>query len=91
MQKILVPRDYADLMEQYRARMTAFRQVEQDFMSAMAGVDAAVYEAFGIQEEERAYIEKRLDSFPLNRLKPRYPWQTVRPRAIKSYTTDRFA
>jgi hypothetical protein len=45
---------------------------------------------FGLSEEEKAHIENRLSSFPLNKLQPRYPWQTVKPRKINAYTEDRF-
>jgi len=90
-QKLVVPQDYPALMAEYRQMFASFQQVEQDFMQALDAVDAAVYEAFGIAPPEQAYIAQRLASFPLNRLKPRYPWETVRPRPIKAYMEDRFA
>jgi len=46
---------------------------------------------FELTDEEKSHIETRLASFPLNKLQPRYPWQTVKPRPIKAYTIDRFA
>lgn len=90
-QKLVVPGDYAALMQEYRGRWAAFGSVEQDFRAAMAQVDVAVYSAFDIDAPEQAYIAQRLASFPLNRLQPRYPWQAVKPRPIKAYTEDRFA
>lgn len=90
-QKLLIPRDYAALMSEYHQRLEAFRQVEQEFMRILAEVDTAVGNAFGLTPEEQTYIAQRLNRFPLNRLQPRYPWQAVRPRAIKSYMVDRFA
>mgnify|MGYP005843973487 CR=1 FL=1 len=90
-QKLLVPQDYAALMQDYRQRLASFRAVEADFLAALAQIDEAVYEMFGLTDDEKAHIEARLASFPLNRLQPRYPWQTVRPRPIKAYTEDRFA
>ena len=89
-QKLLVPNDYAALLAEYHRRMDSFRQVEQDFMAALEDVDKAVYVAFGMTAEEQDYITARLSRFPLNRLQPRYPWQTVRPRPIKAYMEDRF-
>lgn len=88
-QKLLVPNDYAALMQEYRARDAGFQRVEQDFLQALEDVDTAVYAAFGMTDAKPA-IAQRLSTFPLNRLRPRYPWETVRPRAIKSYTEDRF-
>ena len=88
-QKLLVPTDYAALMQEYRTRDAAFQSVEQDFRRALGVVDDAVYEAFGMTDA-KAYIAQRLAAFPLNRFKPRYPWETVRPRPIKAYTEDRF-
>lgn len=90
-QRLLVPRDYAALMQEYRRRWDAFQRVEQDFFAATNAVDEAVYAAFGLTVQERAFVEMRLDSFPLDRLRPRYPWDVVRPRPIKSYMQDRFA
>ncbi|APB32328.1 hypothetical protein GlitD10_0027 [Gloeomargarita lithophora Alchichica-D10] len=45
---------------------------------------------FGLTDAEKNHIEHRLASFPLNKLQPRYPWQTVRPRPIRAYMGDRF-
>jgi hypothetical protein len=90
-QKLLVPRDYAAMMHEYRRRDAEFRRVEQDFMRALADADEAVFAAFGLSPDEQEYVARRLAAFPLNRLKPRYPWETVRPRPIKAYMADRFA
>ncbi|NJL88578.1 MAG: N-6 DNA methylase [Coleofasciculaceae cyanobacterium SM2_1_6] len=90
-QKLVVPQDYAALMAAYRQRLASFEQVEADFFAVLADIDQTVYEMFGLTEEEKLHIEIRLSSFPLNKLQPRYPWQTVKPRPIKAYTIDRFA
>ena len=90
-QKLLIPQDYAALMQAYRQRFDSFQQVESDFFAALAQIDQTVYEMFGLTDEEKTHIETRLASFPLNKLQPRYPWQTVKPRPIKAYTSDRFA
>jgi len=90
-QKLVVPQDYSDLMQTYRQRLASFQQVEADFFAVLAQIDVAVYSMFGLTEAETAHIEDRLSRFPLNKLQPRYPWQTVRPRPIKAYTSDRFA
>lgn len=90
-QKLVVPVDYVVLMQEYRQRWAAFDGVERDFRDAMSQLDVTVYSAFDIEAPEQAYIADRLASFPLDRLHPRYPWQTVRPRPIKAYMEDRFA
>ncbi len=90
-QKLLIPQDYATLMQTYRQKFVSFQQVESDFFSALAQIDQTVYEMFELTDEEKAHIETRLTSFPLSKLQPRYPWQTVKPRPIKAYTSDRFA
>ena len=89
-QKLLIPQDYQSLMQEYRQRLVSFQQVELDFFAILAQIDEAVYTMFNLTEEEKAHIEQRLSSFPLNKLQPRYPWQTVKPRPIKAYTEDRF-
>ncbi len=90
-QKLVIPQNYAALMQTYRQRFASFQQVESDFFSALAHIDETVYEMFELTDEEKTHIETRLASFPLNKLQPRYPWQTVKPRPIKAYTSDRFA
>jgi hypothetical protein len=90
-QKLNVPQDYTTLMQNYRQRFADFQEVESDFFNALNQIDETVYTMFNITDEEKNHIENRLDSFPLNKLQPRYPWQTVRPRSIKAYTEDRFA
>ena len=90
-QKLIIPQDYAALMQEYRQRIANFQQVESDFFAVLSQIDETVYEMFGLTAEEKDHIEHRLSSFPLNKLQPRYPWQTVRPRPIKAYTEDRFA
>lgn len=89
-QKLVVPQDYAALMPDYRKHLANFQQVESDFFAVLSEIDEAVYEMFGLTDREKNHIEQRLASFPLNKLQPRYPWQTVKPRPIKAYTEDRF-
>lgn len=89
-QKLVIPQDYAALMQEFRQRLANFQQVEADFFAVLNQIDAAIYEAFGMTEAEQTHIETRLSTFPLNKLQPRYPWQTVRPRPIRAYTEDRF-
>ncbi len=89
-QKLVIPRDYATLMQEYRQRIANFQQVESDFLAVLDKIDNAVYEMFGLRDEEKAHIEQRLSNFPLNQLQPRYPWDNVRSRPIKAYTEDRF-
>jgi hypothetical protein len=78
-------------MQDYRQRSARFQQVESDFFAVLNQIDETVYKMFGLTDDEKTHIENRLASFPLNKLKPRYPWQTVKPRPIKAYTSDRFA
>ncbi|NEQ96493.1 MAG: N-6 DNA methylase, partial [Cyanothece sp. SIO2G6] len=89
-QKLVIPQDYANLMQTYRQKLADFHQVEADFFAVLQQIDDTVYTMFGLADQ-KAYIESRLASFPLNKLQPRYPWQTVKPRPIKAYTSDRFA
>ena len=89
-QKLLVPQDYAALMQGYRQRSSGFQQVESEFFAVLDRIDDRVYAMFGLTDDEKTHIENRLASFPLNQLQPRYPWQTVKPRSIKAYTSDRF-
>ena len=89
-QKLVVPHNYAEVIQTYKQKVIDFQEVEADFFRVLAQIDQTVYEMFELTEEEQAHIESRLSSFPLNKLQPRYPWQTVKPRPIKAYTSDRF-
>jgi len=90
-QKLVIPQDYVALMQAYRERCASFQQVETRFFAILDRIDATIYTLFGLTAAEQAHIETRLASFPLNKLQPRYPWQSVKPRSIKAYTHDRFA
>jgi hypothetical protein len=90
-QSLQVPNKLEGLVQEFTERLSGFASVEQDFMAVLGQIDSAIYDAFGLSPDERAYIETRLSSFPLNRLQPRYPWQAVSVRSIKAYTEDRFA
>ena len=90
-QKLLVPKDFRKLISDYKAKLASFETVESEFMEVLGEIDEAVYDAFDLEPDVREHIEQRLNSFPLNRLKPRYPWQVVKPRSLKAYTEDRFA
>ncbi|WP_271254220.1 HsdM family class I SAM-dependent methyltransferase [Pseudanabaena sp. Chao 1811] len=89
-QKLVVPHNYAEVIQTYKQKVIDFQEVEADFFRVLARIDQTVYEMFELTKEEQAHIESRLSSFPLNKLQPRYPWQTVKPRPIKAYTSDRF-
>ena len=89
-QKLVVPHNYAEVIQTYKQKVIDFQEVESDFFRVLAQIDQTVYEMFELTEEEQAHIESRLSSFPLNKLQPRYPWQTVKPRPIKAYISDRF-
>jgi len=89
--KLVVPKTYKGLVQEYRKRLKEFREVETKFMEVFERIDQVIYQAFGLSEEEVAHIEERLTSFPLDRLHPRYPWEVVKPRPIRAYLEDRFA
>jgi hypothetical protein len=89
-QKLVVPQDYPNLMAIYRQRLADFQQVESDFFTVLNRIDDTIYTMFSLTDLEKNHIENRLANFPLNKLQPRYPWQTVRPRPIRAYMSDRF-
>ncbi|GLV47592.1 hypothetical protein TJA_07620 [Thermus sp. LT1-2-5] len=90
LQKLQVPEDYRELLLEYERREHAFSSVPQAFLRILEEIDEAVFDLFGLTKEEREHIRKRLRQFPLNRLKPRYPWEVVRLRPLKAYTEDRY-
>jgi hypothetical protein len=90
LQKLLVPRDYRDLLREYDNREQAFSGVRERFMATLEAVDEVVFDLFGLTPGERAHVKARLASFPLNRLRPRYPWEVGEPRPLRAYTEDRF-
>lgn len=90
LQKFRVPKNCEELITEYRIRRAAFQKVEDDFHALMSELDEAVFTTFGLDDASRVHIESRLTKFPLNRLKPRYPWEVTKPRPIKAYMLDRF-
>jgi hypothetical protein len=90
LQKLLVPRDYRDLLREYEDREQAFSGVRERFMATLEAVDEVVFDLFGLTPDERAHVKARLASFPLDRLRPRYPWEVGEPRPLRAYTEDRF-
>ncbi|RTG93861.1 N-6 DNA methylase [Thermus scotoductus] len=90
LQKLFIPRDYQDLLREYHVREKAFSRAKGDFLNTLAAVDEAVFDLFGLTSEERKHIVERLGSFPLDRLRPRYPWDVEEIRPLRAYTEDRF-
>lgn len=90
LQRLFVPTDYRDLLAVYEEKERAFSEVREAFFRTLAELDEAVFDLFGLTEEERRHILERLSAFPLDRLRPRYPWEVGRVRPLKAYTEDRF-
>jgi hypothetical protein len=90
LQKLLVPEKYRDLLREYEDRERAFSGVRKRFMATLEAVDEVVFDLFGLTRGERKYVKIRLAFFPLNRLRPRYPWEVGEPRPLRAYTEDRF-
>ncbi|WP_135256330.1 N-6 DNA methylase [Thermus caldilimi] len=90
LQKLFVPTDYKELLATYEAKARSFAGVQEAFFRRLREVDEAVFDLFGLTEEERAHILGRLSAFPLDRLRPRYPWEAGRVRPLRAYTEDRF-
>jgi len=91
LQKIVVPKDYKRLMAEYREAERSFEGARGDFMRTLEVLDEAAFDLFGLDSEEREYIRTRLNTFPLDQLRPRFPWEVVKPRPIKAYTEDRWS
>lgn len=91
LQKIVVPKDYKRFMAEYREGMRSFEGAREDFMRTLEVLDEAAFDLFDLDPEEREYIRTRLNTFPLDQLRPRFPWEVVKPRPIKAYTEDRWS
>jgi hypothetical protein len=90
LQKLLIPHDYKALLEEYGRREEAFSGVREAFLDTLKEVDEAVFDLFRLDQGERAHVLSRLGSFPLDRLRPRYPWEVGKLKPLKAYTEDRF-
>jgi type I restriction-modification system DNA methylase subunit len=66
------------------------QKARERFTATLEAVDEVVFDLFGLTSDERAHVKARLASFPLNRLRPRYPWETSRTGSFKVYAGDRF-
>lgn len=91
LQQLWVAQDYSALLHRYDQKEAAFAEARQKFQQTLKAIDEAVFDLFGLNDNERLHIKERLQSFPLNKLQPRYPWEVGEARLPRSYTVDRFA
>lgn len=90
LQKLLVSWNHKVLLREYDNRERVFSGVRGSFMETLEEVDRAVFDLFGLSPEEQGHIRERLGSSPLDRLRPRYPWEVEATRPLRAYTEDRF-
>ncbi|MCX7741452.1 MAG: N-6 DNA methylase [Meiothermus sp.] len=90
LQRLFIPHDYRNILQEYEAQLRVFSGVQGEFLNTLEAVDQAVFDLFGLTLEEQAHVKNRLANFPLNRLRSRYPWEVGEPRPLKAYTEDRF-
>lgn len=91
LQKLFIPADYKNILEEYERRNKAFASVRKEFFRILEKIDDVVFDLFRLDEAEREYIRKRLAEFPLSKLVPRYPWEVSEAsRGVRSYQEDRF-
>jgi len=53
--------------------------------------DEIIANAYGLDNAQWKYIQRRLAKPPLDVLEPRWPWKVAAMREIKTYDVDRFA
>ncbi|MFN4074002.1 MAG: class I SAM-dependent DNA methyltransferase [Thermus sp.] len=91
LQELFIPNNYKDLLKEYQEKQVAFSKVEQGFHNKLREIDDLVFDLFRLASEEKRYILNRLESFPLNLLPPRYPWEVRQTaRSVLSYQEDRY-
>ncbi len=91
LQRLFIPDDYKNILEEYEMRNQAFASVREKFFRILEEINDAVFDLFRLDEAEREYIRKRLAEFPLSKLVPRYPWEVSEAsRGVQSYQEDRF-
>ncbi len=91
LQRLFIPDDYKNILEEYEMRNQAFASVREKFFRILEEINDAVFDLFRLDEAEREHIRKRLAEFPLSKLVPRYPWEVSEAsRGVQSYQEDRF-
>ncbi len=91
LQNLFIPHDYRELLDEYRRKEQQFAPIRKHFLDVLREIDEVVFRLFRFEKEERQHILKRLESFPLNQLFPRYPWEVAdSPRGVQTYEEDRF-
>ncbi|MFQ6131194.1 MAG: class I SAM-dependent DNA methyltransferase [Armatimonadota bacterium] len=82
-----------DVMAQYQKAVDRQEAAKEEYFAVVAQIDEAVMDAFGLSDEERAVIRRRMDEFPLKEHAAnfRLPWeQTRRPRLRHFEPGERF-
>jgi type I restriction-modification system DNA methylase subunit len=62
-----------------------------EFKKLVMEADGVIARTYGLNEQQREYIQNRLDTAPFDVLQPRWPWKGVEMREIQEYDIDRFA
>lgn len=90
LQELPVVENYREIVREYRQKEKEQADIERQYVNIIQDIDQLVAEMLGLEEKELKHIHCRLNDFPLNLLKPRYPWSPVVQKPVKAYTEDRF-
>ncbi len=67
---------YRKLEELARKSRDGSLAAKEEFAATLEAVDETVFDLFGLTPGERTHVRTRLASFPLNRMRLRYPWDS---------------
>jgi hypothetical protein len=91
LQDLKIPMDYKRISKLVDEAHSINSSNIKEFKELYEKADSIIAKSFGLKESQFAHIQKRLSSYPLDVLTPRWPWKVAAIRDIQEYDSDRFA
>ena len=91
--KVPPPEEGRKAIQRYEGRLEEVTPAQQRYFEVLEHIDALIEEGFGLTEEERETIHRRMNEFPLSETanRPRLPWEeTVAPRVRRFAEGERY-
>ena len=91
--KVPTPEQARRAVQRYEGRLEEITPAQQRYYQVLERIDALIEEAFGLTDEERETIHRRMNEFPLSKTanRPRLPWEeTVAPRVRRFAEGERY-
>ncbi len=85
--KVPTPEDARKAIQRYEGRLEEVTPAQQHYYQVLEQIDALIEEGFGLTDEERETIHRRMNEFPLSETanRPRLPWEETVAPGVKHF------